>query len=108
MDMHARYFIAAFLYLAGFAHAATLESVLPTGAHKDVRQVQARFSAAMVPLGRADSTAPFGIDCSRPGKGYWADERTWVYDLPENPRGGERCRFTPIQIGRASCRERVS
>lgn len=84
------------LLLAGAAQSAGIERFTPSGAHKDVRQVQARFSGAMAPLGRSDSAAPFKIDCSKPGKGYWADERTWVYDLPQGLRGGDLCRFTPL------------
>ncbi len=81
------------LLLAGAAQSAGIERFTPSGAHKDVRQVQARFSGAMAPLGRSDSAAPFKIDCSKLGKGYWADERTWVYDLPQGLRGGDLCRL---------------
>ena len=71
------------------AQAAGLEIMSPTGPQREVRQVQARFTAAMAPLGRADSAAPFSVECDHPGKGYWADERTWVYDLPAGLRGGD-------------------
>jgi alpha-2-macroglobulin len=94
--MHARSLIIALSFLAGIAQAGQLENLSPTGPQTDVRQVQARFSAAMAPLGQAETAAPFGIECSQPGKSYWADERTWVYDLPAGLRGGDRCRFVPL------------
>jgi uncharacterized protein YfaS (alpha-2-macroglobulin family) len=96
MVMQARTLLVVSLFFTGLAQAAGLEMVSPTGPHKEVRQVQARFSAAMAALGRAEAAAPFNIECSQPGKGYWADERTWVYDLPERLRGGDQCRFAPL------------
>ncbi|MBK6742938.1 MAG: alpha-2-macroglobulin [Hydrogenophilales bacterium] len=94
--MQARSLVIALSLLVGIAQAAGLEIMSPTGPQREVRQVQARFTAAMAPLGRADSAAPFSAECSHPGKGYWADERTWVYDLPAGLRGGDRCRFLPL------------
>ncbi len=87
-------FLAAWL-LSGLAAAASVESFVPQGEHLDVRQAQVRFSAAMAPQGRGDAPAPFEVRCGAPGNGYWADERTWVYDLHRPLRAGEPCRFLP-------------
>jgi uncharacterized protein YfaS (alpha-2-macroglobulin family) len=86
----------ALFLIAGLAQAAGIEQFVPTGSQSDVRQAQARFTAPMAPLGRSDSPAPFQVTCTKAGKGYWADERTWVYDLPQGLRGGDLCRFIPL------------
>lgn len=75
------------------AWSATLEGFTPQGLRTEVRQVQARFSAAMVPVGLGDAAAPFTVECPVPGNGHWEDERTWVYDLQQVPAGGAQCRF---------------
>ncbi|TCJ15770.1 alpha-2-macroglobulin [Parasulfuritortus cantonensis] len=84
--------LAAFL-LVSAAHGAGLESFTPQGVVSQVRQVQARFDGAMAPLGKADTPAPFTVECA-PGQGYWADERTWVYDFAATPAPGTACSFT--------------
>ena len=81
--------------LAAPVLGAELESFTPQGLTGAFRQVQARFSAAMAPLGKTDAPAPFSVECS-PGHGYWADERTWVYDLPATPVPGTTCTFKTI------------
>jgi len=65
----------------------------PEGSVKDVRQVQARFSAPMVAFGDPTLADPFTVDCAAPGKGRWADARNWIYDFDEDLPGGLRCRF---------------
>lgn len=80
---------------SGLSVAAGLEHFSPQGEQGEVRQVQARFSEPMVPLGRSDAPMPFQVQCSVPGVGHWQDERTWVYDLSSEPRAGESCRFIP-------------
>jgi uncharacterized protein YfaS (alpha-2-macroglobulin family) len=77
------------------ALAAELESFTPLGATTSVRQVRATFSAPMAPLGKADAPAPFVVEC-QPGQGYWADERTWVYDLTTNLPPATACKFRPV------------
>lgn len=84
----------AVLLLVLPARGAELETFVPQGPVGEVRQAQARFSAAMAPVGQADATAPFTFECA-PGHGYWADERTWVYDLPAALPPGTECRFRP-------------
>ncbi len=53
--------------MSGLAAAASLESFTPQGEHLEVRQAQARFSAAMAAQGRGDSPAPFLVQCGAPG-----------------------------------------
>jgi len=80
---------------SGCSAAASLESFMPQGEQLEVRQVQARFSAPMAPLGRGGAPAPFQVECGVPGSGHWEDERTWVYDLERVPQAGVPCRFIP-------------
>src|SRR5262249_38973197 len=66
----------------------------PQGTVKGVRQVSARFSEPMVPLGDPRSTIdPFEITCSESGTARWVDSRTWVYDFTHDLPGGMRCTF---------------
>lgn len=88
-------FVSVFLSLgAGAASAAGIE-FSPVGLVKEPRQVRARFAQPMVALGdpRA-ATSPFAIDCPVPGRGRWADSRTWLFDFDANVPGGLRCSFT--------------
>ncbi|MDD5388239.1 MAG: MG2 domain-containing protein [Gallionellaceae bacterium] len=80
---------------SGVCAAASLESFAPLGEQLEARQAQARFSAPMAPLGVSDAASPFRVECGAPGNGYWADERTWVYDLGGALKAGEPCRFLP-------------
>jgi alpha-2-macroglobulin len=74
--------------------AARVELFSPRGSVKAVRQVTARFSAAMVAIGDPRLADPFSVDCAAPGKGRWADARNWVYDFDADLQAGLRCRFT--------------
>ncbi|HXN87075.1 MAG TPA: hypothetical protein VN867_13460, partial [Candidatus Binataceae bacterium] len=66
----------------------------PQGTVKQVRQVTARFSGPMVPLGDPrDTTAPFDIDCPAHGAGRWIDSRNWSYDFDHDLPAGVRCTF---------------
>jgi alpha-2-macroglobulin len=66
----------------------------PLGTVKHVRQVSAKFSEPMVPLGDPRSLVdPFEIDCYMEGSGRCIDSRTWVYDFARDIPGGLRCRF---------------
>ncbi|NTV95237.1 MAG: alpha-2-macroglobulin, partial [Thiobacillus sp.] len=105
--MHRVWSLLAAALLAGAVHAAELESFTPQGQTAAVRQVQARFSAAMAPLGKADAPAPFSVRCG-PGQGYWADERTWVYDFMAPPAPGTTCLFTPVPDLRSLAGETVT
>jgi uncharacterized protein YfaS (alpha-2-macroglobulin family) len=83
--------------LAGAAAAGDAPSVTrfsPTGTVKQVRQVTAQFSAAMVPLGdpRA-AVSPFDIDCPEKGAARWIDSFNWSYDFGVDLPAGVRCTF---------------
>jgi hypothetical protein len=66
----------------------------PQGTVKRVRQVSARFSEPMVPLGDPrDTTDPFEIDCEEAGTARWVDSRNWVYDFGRDLPAGIRCTF---------------
>ncbi|MET0264275.1 MAG: hypothetical protein ABW202_01570, partial [Duganella sp.] len=58
----------------------TVTAFSPTGTVKGVRQVTARFSSQMVPLGDMRLSDPFSVDCAQPGKGRWIDGSNWSYD----------------------------
>ncbi|HEX7985020.1 MAG TPA: MG2 domain-containing protein, partial [Duganella sp.] len=72
----------------------TVTSFSPTGTVKGVRQVAARFSAPMVPLGDMRLTDPFTVDCPEPGKGRWIDGQNWSYDFARDLPAGVTCHFT--------------
>jgi hypothetical protein len=74
--------------------AVRVELFSPRGTAKQVRQVTARFSVPMVALGDPRLADPFTVDCAGPGKGRWADTRSWVYDFDTDLAAGLRCTFT--------------
>jgi hypothetical protein len=76
------------------ASAATVQQFSPQGMVKDVRQVTARFSTAMVALGDPQLPDPFAVDCAASGHGRWADTRNWVYDFDDDLPAGLVCRFS--------------
>jgi len=66
----------------------------PEGAIKGVRQVTARFSAPMVPLGDPrPATDVFDVTCAEPGTARWIDSREWAYDFARDLPAGVRCTF---------------
>ncbi len=66
----------------------------PQGTVKKVRQVTARFSEPMVPLGDSRGILdPFEITCPEPGTARWADSSNWVYDFARDLPAGVRCTF---------------
>ncbi len=81
------------LLWAAVAAAAPSVEFSPQGTLKGVRQVQARFPDAMVPLGDPRLTAPFSVDCPEKGSGRWIDPRTWVLDFERDLPAGLRCTF---------------
>jgi uncharacterized protein YfaS (alpha-2-macroglobulin family) len=72
----------------------TVTSFSPHGAVKAVRQVTARFSGQMVPLGDMRLADPFTVDCPEEGKGRWIDGKNWSYDFVRDLPGGVACSFT--------------
>ena len=66
----------------------------PRGSVKQVRQVTARFSEPMVPLGDPRALLPpFEISCDAKGAPRWLDSFTWSYDFAQDLPAGMRCRF---------------
>jgi uncharacterized protein YfaS (alpha-2-macroglobulin family) len=72
----------------------SITSFSPSGTVKGVRQVAARFSAPMVPLGDMRLADPFAVDCPEEGKGRWIDGLNWSYDFVRDLPAGVSCRFT--------------
>jgi uncharacterized protein YfaS (alpha-2-macroglobulin family) len=88
--------LLAIVLIAGGAGAApSVVSFSPQGTVKQVRQVTARFSEPMVPLGdpRVNSKI-FAVDCGARGKPRWIDSRTWSYDFDHDLPAGIRCTFS--------------
>ena len=91
--------LAPLLFLAAglapvVAGAAEVARFTPQGTVKQVRQVGARFSEPMVPLGDPRGAPdPFELDCPETGAGRWVDSRNWVYDFARDLPAGVRCRF---------------
>jgi hypothetical protein len=65
----------------------------PLGTVKKVRQVTARFSEPMVPLGDPRVASPFEVECAERGAARWVDSRTWAYDFERDLPAGIRCTF---------------
>ena len=90
-------FLLAVSWLAPVAAQAPSPSVVtfsPTGTVKQVRQVMARFSAPMVPLGDPrPATDVFEVECPEPGAARWVDSHDWVYDFVRDLPAGVRCVF---------------
>ena len=85
----------ALLLAPAAARAARVASFSPEGVAKQVRQVTARFSEAMVPLGDPRATRdPFAIECPARGASRWADSTTWVHTFEADLPAGLRCAFT--------------
>jgi uncharacterized protein YfaS (alpha-2-macroglobulin family) len=72
----------------------SIESFVPQGTAKNVRQVQVRFATPMVAFGDPRAVAPFDVACVKPGSGRWLDDRNWSYDFERDLPAGVRCRFT--------------
>ena len=82
------------LFSGAVLAAPRVELFSPQGSLKDVRQVTARFSEAMVAFGDPRLPEPFLIDCPAAGHGRWADGRNWVYDFETDMAAGQVCHFT--------------
>jgi uncharacterized protein YfaS (alpha-2-macroglobulin family) len=98
--MRLRRIVVLLAWLSVFpAHAqeppAVIESFGPEGFVKNVRQVRARFSEAMTPMGDPrDRVSPFLIEAPVAGSGKWEDATHWVYDFEKDLPGGVRATFT--------------
>jgi len=93
------YFLTFMLFTAAEAKTAPpstttkVELFAPQGSVKGVRQVQARFSDAMVRFGDPRLADPFSRRCPASGSGRWVDERSWVFDFAADLPAGLRCEF---------------
>jgi len=93
--------LATLLWLACATAASAVDSAgarviqfTPQATVKQVRQVTARFSDPMVPLGDPRSAVnPFEIDCAEKGTARWVDSRNWAYEFSRDLPGGVRCTF---------------
>ncbi|WP_158291800.1 alpha-2-macroglobulin family protein [Lampropedia puyangensis] len=77
-----------------FAHAATIQSITPSGRVSDAVQVVVTMQQAAVPVGQPTATAPVVVRCNgneAAGQGRWLDERRWVFDFNHAIAGGQRC-----------------
>ncbi len=81
------------LFLSAPGFAAKVELFSPQGEVKGVRQVNARFSGAIVAFGDPRLAEPFDIDCPQPGSARWADQKNWVFDFERDLPAGVRCTF---------------
>lgn len=70
-----------------------LDFFVPQGEAYPVRQVQTRFSEAMIRLGDSRVYNPFTVRCPVAGKGRWVDTRNWVYDFAGDLPSGIACEF---------------
>src|SRR5215510_7984344 len=78
---------------------ARIEEFSPQGLVKNVRQVRARFSEPMVPLGDPrESLAPFIVNCREKGTARWVDSSNWVYDFDHDLGAGIRCEFRASEL----------
>lgn len=100
MPVLARVMLAIVLLLppssGGAADAIEPRVILfsPQGTVKGVRQVTARFSEPMVPVGDPRIAAdPFEVSCPEVGTARWADSSTWIWDFAKDPPAGMRCSF---------------
>ena len=91
--------LAAVLSLPAFAASPEAQVIqfTPQGTVRQIRQVTARFSEPMVPLGDPRGVvAPFAIACPEPGFARWLDSSTWAYDFARDLPAGIRCTFTIV------------
>ncbi len=65
----------------------------PQGTVKKIRQVTARFSEPMVPLGDPRLADPFEMVCPEAGTGRWVDSSNWSFDFGRDLPGGVQCSF---------------
>lgn len=87
--------ISVFVTVVGAARAESAEvrSFSPLGTVRDIRQVRATFSEAMVPVGQPEAPTPFDIECPEHGKGRWIDPQNWIYDFDRDLPRGVNCTF---------------
>ncbi|MEO5881378.1 MAG: Ig-like domain-containing protein, partial [Caldimonas sp.] len=76
------------------AQAAAIVAASPQGEVAQVRQVQVRFSQAVVAFGDPRLADPFALACQGAvptGAGRWVSDRIWLYDFRDPLPPGTRC-----------------
>lgn len=74
--------------------APAVQFFSPQGTVKNIRQVSARFSEAMVPFGDpGNKVEPFEVRCSEKGASRWMDPKNWIFDFDRDLPGGVKCEF---------------
>ena len=96
MNTQKKWIVAASLLLAAWAaQALQIASFSPQGEVARVRQVVAKFDAAVVNFGDPKAPAPISLSCSdasaTQGTGRWTGEREWVFDFAQDLPPGVRC-----------------
>lgn len=91
-------YLLLFSFLGIFSLSAQekigITSFSPEGLVKNVKQVKVNFSTQMVPFGNPRvKTDQFEINCPVDGKGRWIDEKTFVYEFPNELEAGIVCKF---------------
>jgi alpha-2-macroglobulin len=93
----ARHVVALGLLLGAALHsalAARVALISPSGEVAQVRQVQVRFDAAVLPQGDPRGPAPYTLACNGAapgGQARWLNDRQWVFDLQQPLPAGQRC-----------------
>ncbi len=90
-------FLILFIFNTSFfsqGNGFYIELFSPTDQAKQVKQVQVRFSEAVVALGDPRPKVDlFQIDCPISGKARFIDSATWVYEFESELPGGVICKF---------------
>ena len=90
--------VAAGLLGAAAVQAATIAAMSPQGEVAQVRQINVRFSEAVVAFGDLRQPDPMLLACdggTPAGTGRWANDRVWLLDFTEPLPPGTRCTLKP-------------
>lgn len=91
-----KYIILVFILINNVYSQGTviIESFSPEGEVRDIKQVVARFSDSVVPLGSPKvKIDQFIINCPSEGKARWLDDKTYVYEFNKTLESGIACTF---------------
>ncbi|XZG70644.1 alpha-2-macroglobulin family protein [Chitinibacteraceae bacterium HSL-7] len=91
----ARFALSVLLVAAPVLHAASIATFSPQGEVKRVDQVRVTFSAPVIAMGNTQAPAPLSWDCPLKGNGHWINDRSWVFDVSQNPTANVGCTFKP-------------
>lgn len=104
-------FTLLLMSMSCITYGAAAITFSPQGEVDKVEQVRITFPAAMIPLGNRFAAAPVDWSCQAKdretdltlqkkqkynlsGDAYWADEKTWVFDIKQELTARITCRFT--------------